>query len=59
MPTLKANSEILIAGAVPTGLALAAELLRRGIMATIIDRQAGDHAVECGGKPKKQTESMP
>ena len=40
MPTLKANNEILIAGAGPTGLALAAELLRRGIMATIIDRQA-------------------
>jgi 2-polyprenyl-6-methoxyphenol hydroxylase-like FAD-dependent oxidoreductase len=35
----KANNEILIAGAGPTGLALAAELLRRGIMATIIDRQ--------------------
>jgi 2-polyprenyl-6-methoxyphenol hydroxylase-like FAD-dependent oxidoreductase len=40
MPILKANNEILIAGAGPTGLALAAELLRRGIMATIIDRQA-------------------
>ena len=44
MPTLKANNEILIAGAGPTGLALAAELLRRGIMATIIDRQAASRA---------------
>ena len=40
MSDLKTDSEILVAGAGPTGLALAAELLRRGIMATIIDRQA-------------------
>jgi len=37
---LKTDGEILVAGAGPTGLALAAELMRRGIMATIIDRQA-------------------
>ncbi|HUI95680.1 MAG TPA: FAD-dependent monooxygenase [Xanthobacteraceae bacterium] len=40
MSDLKTDGEILVAGAGPTGLALAAELMRRGIMATIIDRQA-------------------
>jgi 2-polyprenyl-6-methoxyphenol hydroxylase-like FAD-dependent oxidoreductase len=37
---LKTDTDILVAGAGPTGLALAAELMRRGIMPTIIDRQA-------------------
>jgi 2-polyprenyl-6-methoxyphenol hydroxylase-like FAD-dependent oxidoreductase len=40
LPGLKTDTDILVAGAGPTGLALAAELMRRGIMATIIDRQA-------------------
>ncbi len=39
MQTLKTNTEILIVGAGPTGLALAAELARRGIDAVIIDQQ--------------------
>lgn len=40
MQTLKTETEILIVGAGPTGLALAAELIRRGIDPVIIDRQA-------------------
>ena len=39
MQTLKTDTEILIAGAGPTGLALAAELRRQGTDALIIDRQ--------------------
>jgi 2-polyprenyl-6-methoxyphenol hydroxylase-like FAD-dependent oxidoreductase len=38
--TLKTETEILIVGAGPTGLSLAAELRRRGIDPAIIDRQA-------------------
>lgn len=40
MQTLKTDTEVLIVGAGPTGLALAAELMRRGIDPVIIDRQA-------------------
>jgi 2-polyprenyl-6-methoxyphenol hydroxylase-like FAD-dependent oxidoreductase len=40
MQTLKTETEVLIVGAGPTGLALAAELTRRGIDPVIIDRQA-------------------
>src|SRR5262249_6657838 len=40
MQALSTDVEILIAGAGPTGLALAAELARRGINPLIIDRQA-------------------
>jgi 2-polyprenyl-6-methoxyphenol hydroxylase-like FAD-dependent oxidoreductase len=40
MRTLKTDTEFLIAGAGPTGLALAAELRRRGADPLIIDRQA-------------------
>ena len=39
MQTLKTDTEVLIVGAGPTGLALAAELMRRGIDPVIIDRQ--------------------
>jgi 2-polyprenyl-6-methoxyphenol hydroxylase-like FAD-dependent oxidoreductase len=39
MQALKTDSEILIVGAGPTGLALAAELTRRGTSPLIIDRQ--------------------
>ena len=39
MQTLKTDTEILIAGAGPTGLALAAELRRQGTDALVIDRQ--------------------
>ena len=39
MRTLKTDTEVLIAGAGPTGLALAAELMRRGADPLIIDRQ--------------------
>ena len=35
----KTDAEILIAGAGPTGLALAAELMRHGVMSEIVDRQ--------------------
>jgi 2-polyprenyl-6-methoxyphenol hydroxylase-like FAD-dependent oxidoreductase len=37
---VKAENQILIAGAGPSGLALAAELSRRGVKPAIIDRQA-------------------
>jgi 2-polyprenyl-6-methoxyphenol hydroxylase-like FAD-dependent oxidoreductase len=40
MQTLPTDTEILIVGAGPTGLALAAELTRRGKNPLIIDRQA-------------------
>ena len=40
MDTQKAEPEILIAGAGPTGLALAAQLTRLGMTPLIIDRQA-------------------
>lgn len=40
MQTLKANTEILIVGAGPTGLALAADLARRGIDSVIVDQQS-------------------
>ena len=36
---LKTDAEILIVGAGPTGLALAAELMRREVMSEIVDRQ--------------------
>ena len=39
MQVLKTDSEILIVGASPTGLALAAELKLRGADPVIIDRQ--------------------
>jgi 2-polyprenyl-6-methoxyphenol hydroxylase-like FAD-dependent oxidoreductase len=39
MRTLQTDTEILIAGAGPTGLALAAELMRHGADPLIIDRQ--------------------
>jgi 2-polyprenyl-6-methoxyphenol hydroxylase-like FAD-dependent oxidoreductase len=39
MQPLKTDTDVLIAGAGPTGLALAAELTRRGISPLIIDRQ--------------------
>jgi len=40
MHTLQTEPDVLIAGAGPSGLALAAELKRRGISALAIDRQA-------------------
>jgi 2-polyprenyl-6-methoxyphenol hydroxylase-like FAD-dependent oxidoreductase len=40
MPNLKAENQILIVGAGPSGLALAAELKRRGVDAAIVDQQA-------------------
>jgi 2-polyprenyl-6-methoxyphenol hydroxylase-like FAD-dependent oxidoreductase len=40
MQSIKADNQILIAGAGPSGLALAAELTRRGISPAIIDRQS-------------------
>ena len=40
MQNIKAEKEILIVGAGPSGLALAAELSRRGVDPVIIDRQA-------------------
>jgi 2-polyprenyl-6-methoxyphenol hydroxylase-like FAD-dependent oxidoreductase len=40
MQDVKVENQILIAGAGPSGLALAAELSRRGVSAAIIDRQA-------------------
>ena len=40
MQDINAESQILIAGAGPSGLALAAELTRRGVKPLIIDRQA-------------------
>jgi 2-polyprenyl-6-methoxyphenol hydroxylase-like FAD-dependent oxidoreductase len=40
MQTLKTDTEVLIVGAGPTGLALAAELTRRGIDPVVIDQQA-------------------
>ena len=40
MQTLKTETEVLIVGAGPTGLSLAAELRQRGIDPVIIDRQA-------------------
>ena len=39
MPALKTDTDVLIAGAGPAGLALAAELRRRGISPLTIDRQ--------------------
>ena len=39
MQTLNADTDVVIAGAGPTGLALAAELMRRGINPLIVDRQ--------------------
>src|ERR1043166_2717786 len=39
MQDVKAENPILIAGAGPSGLALAAELSRRGVKPLIIDRQ--------------------
>jgi 2-polyprenyl-6-methoxyphenol hydroxylase-like FAD-dependent oxidoreductase len=39
MQAVKTRTDVLVAGAGPTGLALAAELRRRGINPTIIDRQ--------------------
>lgn len=39
MPDVKADSQILIVGAGPSGLALAGELKRRGLDAVIIDQQ--------------------
>jgi 2-polyprenyl-6-methoxyphenol hydroxylase-like FAD-dependent oxidoreductase len=39
MQALKTDTEVLIAGAGPTGLALAAELTRRGVSSVIVDRQ--------------------
>jgi 2-polyprenyl-6-methoxyphenol hydroxylase-like FAD-dependent oxidoreductase len=39
MQVLGNDTDVLIAGAGPTGLALAAELTRRGLMPLIIDRQ--------------------
>ena len=39
MPVLKTNTDALIVGAGPTGLALAAELRRQGADPLIIDRQ--------------------
>ena len=38
MQGMNADSEILVVGAGPTGLALAVELTRRGVRPTIIDR---------------------
>ena len=40
MQDVQVGNQILIAGAGPSGLALAAELSRRGVSAAIIDRQA-------------------
>ena len=40
MQDVKVRNQILIAGAGPSGLALAAELSRRGVSTAIIDRQA-------------------
>jgi 2-polyprenyl-6-methoxyphenol hydroxylase-like FAD-dependent oxidoreductase len=40
MQSVKAETQILIAGAGPSGLALAAELSRRGVTPLIIDREA-------------------
>jgi 2-polyprenyl-6-methoxyphenol hydroxylase-like FAD-dependent oxidoreductase len=40
MQSINAENQILIAGAGPSGLALAAELSRRGVTPVIIDRQA-------------------
>jgi 2-polyprenyl-6-methoxyphenol hydroxylase-like FAD-dependent oxidoreductase len=40
MHNIKSENQILIAGAGPSGLALAAELSRRGVNPVIIDRQA-------------------
>src|SRR5262249_24604141 len=40
MQTIKAETRVLITGAGPSGLALAAELSRRGVNPAIIDRQA-------------------
>ena len=40
MQTLNNDTDVLIAGAGPTGLALAAELTRRGLKPLIVDRQA-------------------
>src|SRR5215469_3676072 len=40
MQDISTESRVLIAGAGPSGLALAAELSRRGIKPLIIDRQA-------------------
>jgi NADH dehydrogenase FAD-containing subunit len=39
MQDVEVENQILIAGAGPSGLALAAELSRRGVSAAIIDRQ--------------------
>jgi 2-polyprenyl-6-methoxyphenol hydroxylase-like FAD-dependent oxidoreductase len=39
MQALKTDTDVLIAGAGPTGLALAAELMRRGVSSVIVDRQ--------------------
>ena len=40
MQDVQVGNQILIAGAGPSGLALAAELSRRGVSTAIIDRQA-------------------
>jgi 2-polyprenyl-6-methoxyphenol hydroxylase-like FAD-dependent oxidoreductase len=40
MHDVKVENQVLVVGAGPCGLALAAELSRRGVSATIIDRQA-------------------
>jgi 2-polyprenyl-6-methoxyphenol hydroxylase-like FAD-dependent oxidoreductase len=39
MQGLKTDTDVLIAGAGPTGLALAAELARRGVSSLVVDRQ--------------------
>ena len=39
MPDVKAENQILIVGAGPSGLALAGELKRRAVDAVIIDQQ--------------------
>jgi 2-polyprenyl-6-methoxyphenol hydroxylase-like FAD-dependent oxidoreductase len=39
MQALKTDTDVLIAGAGPTGIALAAELTRRGVSLLVVDRQ--------------------
>jgi cation diffusion facilitator CzcD-associated flavoprotein CzcO len=44
---LKAENQILIVGAGPSGLALAAELKRRGVDTAIVDQQAAGANTSC------------